>query len=112
MTFRRLSPAEMSRGETPQVAANPTSRGDEPRVTGPPATGRATEAEKRECVRRLRAFQARHATQTEPALERLREQVRRGGNLFDVLMETVRVASLGQITAVLYEMGGRYRRSV
>ena len=99
-------------GELPIVGVNTYLREDEPEVVGPPAISRATEAEKRECVRRLRAFKARHAVECEPALERLREQVRRGGNLFDVLMETVRVASLGQITAVLYEMGGRYRRSV
>ena len=73
---------------------------------------RATPQEKDDRLRSLRAFQERHALEAGPALERLREQVRRGGNLFDVLMETARVASLGQITAVLYEMGGKYRRAM
>jgi len=35
-----------------------------------------------------------------------------GGNVFAELMETVRVASLGQITAALFEVGGSYRRAV
>ncbi len=33
-------------------------------------------------------------------------------NVFDVLMDAVRVCSLGQITAALFEVGGQYRRSM
>jgi isobutyryl-CoA mutase len=33
-------------------------------------------------------------------------------NVFDVLMEAVRVCSLGQITDALFEVGGQYRRSM
>jgi isobutyryl-CoA mutase len=33
-------------------------------------------------------------------------------NIFDVLMDAVRVCSLGQITAALFEVGGQYRRSM
>ena len=73
---------------------------------------RASPQEKDERLRQVQAFHDRHRAEAGPALERLREQVRRGGNVFDTLMETVRVASLGQITAVLYEMGGKYRRSM
>ena len=35
-----------------------------------------------------------------------------GGNAFAELMETVKVASLGQITDALFEVGGQYRRSM
>ena len=35
-----------------------------------------------------------------------------GDNLFAVLMDAVRVCSLGQITDTLFEVGGRYRRNV
>ena len=35
-----------------------------------------------------------------------------GGNIFAELMEAVRVASLGQITHALYEVGGEYRRNL
>ena len=72
---------------------------------------RATPAEKEEQVRRVEAFRDRHAEAAGPALRRLRETALAGGNVFAELMETVRVASLGQISAALYEVGGRYRRS-
>jgi isobutyryl-CoA mutase len=35
-----------------------------------------------------------------------------GGNVFAELMETVKVASLGQVTDALFEVGGQYRRSM
>ena len=34
------------------------------------------------------------------------------GNVFAVLMDAVRVCSLGQITNALFEVGGQYRRSM
>ena len=49
---------------------------------------------------------------TPAALEKLQEAARRGDNLFDVLLETVKVASLGQISEALFEVGGRYRRAM
>ena len=59
-----------------------------------------------------RAFQRRHAAQTPAALERLQQVARAGGNVFAELMETVQVASLGQISDALFEVGGRYRRAM
>jgi methylmalonyl-CoA mutase len=35
-----------------------------------------------------------------------------GRNLFDEMMETAKVCSLGQITHALYEVGGQYRRNM
>jgi methylmalonyl-CoA mutase len=35
-----------------------------------------------------------------------------GGNVFEELMETVKVASLGQITDALFNVGGQYRRNM
>jgi methylmalonyl-CoA mutase len=35
-----------------------------------------------------------------------------GGNIFAQLMETAKVASLGQMSNALYEVGGRYRRNM
>jgi len=45
-------------------------------------------------------------------LKRLKEAAVSGGNIFAELMETVQVASLGQITRALYEVGGQYRRNM
>jgi len=45
-------------------------------------------------------------------LKRLQQAVINDENVFAVLMDAVRVASLGQITHGLFEVGGQYRRSM
>jgi isobutyryl-CoA mutase len=45
-------------------------------------------------------------------LKTLQQAVIRNENVFAVLMEAVRVCSLGQITNALFEVGGQYRRSM
>lgn len=73
---------------------------------------RATKEEKELQIRNLREFQERNKDRVDEALERLKEVATSGGNIFAELMETVKVASLGQITKALYEVGGQYRRNV
>ncbi|USG65447.1 methylmalonyl-CoA mutase family protein [Brevibacillus ruminantium] len=73
---------------------------------------RATEEEKEQQIRNLRDFQERHRDAASAALKRLQEVAMSGGNIFAELMETVKVASLGQISAALYEVGGQYRRNM
>jgi methylmalonyl-CoA mutase len=76
------------------------------------ALARSTEAEKQSQLARLRAFQERHRTAAGPALQRLQEVAMANGNVFEELMNTVRVCSLGQITHALFEVGGQYRRTM
>jgi isobutyryl-CoA mutase len=73
---------------------------------------RSNDAEKNDQIARLRDFQSRHADERPPALERLRAAALAGDNVFDVLMDVVRVCSLGEITDTLFDVGGRYRRNV
>jgi methylmalonyl-CoA mutase len=73
---------------------------------------RSSEEEKQSQLRRLGAFQAAHADDRPAALARLQEAALTGGNVFAVLMDAVRVCSLGEVTAALFEVGGRYRRNV
>lgn len=73
---------------------------------------RATKEEKETQIRNLKAFQQGHVDKTEEALKRLKKSAVEGGNIFEELMETVKVASLGQITRALYEVGGQYRRNM
>ena len=77
-----------------------------------PRLARSTDAEKRAQIANVRAFQARHADRADAALARLRDVALARGNVFAELLETVKVASLGQISAALYEVGGEYRRSM
>jgi isobutyryl-CoA mutase len=73
---------------------------------------RATTEEKELQIHNLRAFQEEHADESATALKMLKEAAISGGNIFAELMETVKVASLGQITRALYEVGGQYRRNM
>ncbi|MDE2604746.1 MAG: cobalamin-dependent protein [Burkholderiales bacterium] len=73
---------------------------------------RSTEEEKRSQLQRLGEFHARNAAQAPAMLQRLRQAVIDNRNVFEVLMDAVRVCSLGQITAALFEVGGQYRRNM
>ncbi len=78
----------------------------------PIALARSTEEEKQSQLKRLRDFQARHREAAPAALERLKRAVMDNENVFAVLMDVVRVCSLGQITHALFEVGGQYRRNM
>src|SRR5690606_38596676 len=54
----------------------------------------------------------RHRERAPAALARLQQVASSGGNVFAELMETVKVASLGQISDALFAVGGRYRRAM
>ena len=73
---------------------------------------RSSDAEKRDQIDRLRAFEARHSGASDVALEDLKQTAMTGGNIFAALMTAVRSCSLGQISAALFEVGGQYRRSM
>ena len=73
---------------------------------------RGTEEEKQGALDALERFHDRHKAEAPAMLDRLREAVRRDDNVFAVLMDAVRVCSLGQITQTLFEVGGKYRRNM
>jgi isobutyryl-CoA mutase len=73
---------------------------------------RSTDDEKQGQLTRLRDFQQSHAAESGPMLKRLQQAVIDNANVFEVLMDAVRVCSLGQITSSLFEVGGQYRRSM
>jgi isobutyryl-CoA mutase len=73
---------------------------------------RSTDAEKRSQLERLQSFHRSNAERAPQLIERLRRTVIENGNTFEVLMDAVRVCSLGQITHTLYDVGGRYRRNM
>ena len=73
---------------------------------------RSTAEEKQSQLQRLHDFHARHAAAAPAQLQRLQQAVIDNRNVFAVLMDAVRVCSLGQITNALFEVGGQYRRSM
>ena len=73
---------------------------------------RSTEEEKQSQLKRLHAFQQRHADTAPQMLEWLQRAAMKNENVFVVLMDAVRCCSLGQITEALFEVGGEYRRNM
>jgi len=103
-------------GEYPIVGVNTFERsgsdvGEDVEGTGIPIT-RATVQEKMQQLENLKAFKTRNKNRVPEALKRLQDVAVSGDNIFKELMETVKVASLGQITSALYDIGGKYRRNI
>src|SRR6266403_320728 len=63
-------------------------------------------------VERLKKFKKKNAEKSKRALDKLGAVVDRGENCFPALLEAVEVCSLGQITARLQEIVGRFRPMV
>jgi methylmalonyl-CoA mutase len=99
-------------GSLPIVGVNTFVNPDGGESAVPGELARATEAEKESQLERLAAFHATHAPERDQMLARLSDVALAGGNVFDVLMDAVRVCSLGEITQTLFDVGGRYRRTV
>ena len=73
---------------------------------------RATDDQKDAQLERLTRFKKRHEDKSLQALENLKQAALNDENMFERLMETVKVCSLGTITHALYEVGGKYRRNM
>jgi methylmalonyl-CoA mutase len=99
-------------GSYPIVGVNTFRNPQESAVPQKLELARSTDEEKQSQLARLADFHARHVGEAPAALARLRQVVIDDGNVFEELMRTVRVCSLGQITNALFEVGGQYRRSM
>jgi methylmalonyl-CoA mutase len=99
-------------GEMPIIGVNTflSSKGS-PTII-PQEVIRSTTEEKDLQISNLKAQQARNADEIKAHLHTLQDAALHNQNLFDVLMETVKWCSLGQVTNALYEVGGQYRRSM
>ena len=73
---------------------------------------RSSEKEKQSQIKRLREFHARNQEQCEAALDKVRQAALTDKNIFAELVEAVKFCSLGQISNLLYEVGGQYRRNM
>jgi methylmalonyl-CoA mutase len=98
-------------GSLPIIGVN-TFLGDDDTRQTTIALSRGSEEEKCSQLERLAAFKQRNAGECELMLERLRDAVINDSNVFEVLVDAVRVCSLGQITEAFFEVGGRYRRNM
>ncbi len=99
-------------GELPIVGVNTFRNPHGDTVQDKLELARSTEEEKQSQLKRLQDFHARNAQQSPAMLKRLQQAVIDNRNVFEVLMDAVRVCSLGQITNALFEVGGQYRRNM
>ncbi len=99
-------------GELPIMGVN-TFLSDEGSPTVVPGEViRATEAEKAFQIAQVEALYARNPEKTATALQALQTAATDNKNMFAALMETVKTASLGQITNAMFDVGGQYRRNM
>jgi len=99
-------------GELPIVGVNTFLSDDGSPTVLPQEVIRATADEKLQAIADREALQARDPDASAAALDRLQQAALERSNLFEALMETCKVCSLGQISRALYAVGGQYRRNM
>ncbi|MDP3619532.1 MAG: methylmalonyl-CoA mutase family protein [Ramlibacter sp.] len=99
-------------GELPIVGVNTFRNPHGDKVQDKLELARSTDEEKQSQLKRLADFHQRNAGAAPAMLKRLQQAVIDNRNVFEVLMDAVRVCSLGQITNALFEVGGQYRRNM
>ncbi len=99
-------------GELPIIGVNTFRNPHGDAVQDKLELARSTEDEKQSQLTRLHDFHTRYAEKSPAMLKALQEAVIENKNVFEVLMDAVRVCSLGQITNALFEVGGQYRRNM
>ncbi len=99
-------------GELPLIGVNTflSSKGS-PTIL-PQEVIRSTDEEKQLQITNLKFLHNRNKTEAQYYLQQLQQAALENKNLFDVLIETVKYCSLGQITNALFEVGGQYRRNM
>jgi len=99
-------------GELPIIGVNTFRNPHGDQVMEKLELARSTDEEKQNQLKRLADFHTRHAGAAPAMLKKLQQAVIDNQNVFNVLMDAVRVCSLGQITSALFEVGGQYRRNM
>ncbi|APW44274.1 fused isobutyryl-CoA mutase/GTPase IcmF [Rhodoferax saidenbachensis] len=99
-------------GELPIIGVNTFRNPHGDQVMEKLELARSTDEEKQNQLKRLADFHTRHAAEAPTMLKQLQQAVIDNQNVFNVLMDAVRVCSLGQITNALFEVGGQYRRNM
>jgi methylmalonyl-CoA mutase len=73
---------------------------------------RASDEEKNIRLDQLNDFKEKNKSKSADALANLKRVCLSGGNIFEELLTTVQYCSMGDITKVLYDAGGKYRRGL
>ena len=73
---------------------------------------RSTEKEKENQINTVSKLKKNYSNVSEDKLNSLKYAVTNNENIFSTLMETSKYCTLGQISNVLFEVGGKYRRNM
>jgi len=57
-------------------------------------------------------FRQKNLDKSYKVLEKLKIVALNNGNIFEELLNTVQYATMGEISSLLYEIGGKYRRGM
>jgi methylmalonyl-CoA mutase len=99
-------------GEYPIIGVNIFTRDDADSPYDTMQITRSSVEEKDDRLDDLQNFHDIHKDKTAEALKRLRNVALTNGNVFEELLNTVEHCSMGQITQLLYDIGGKYRRGM
>ncbi len=99
-------------GELPIIGVNTFLSSEGSPTIVPAEVIRSGEDEKLRAIANREAFQRRNAAAAPKAIAELERVALAGENTFDALLEVAKVASLGQMSAALYRVGGQYRRNM
>ncbi|HRZ78122.1 MAG TPA: methylmalonyl-CoA mutase family protein, partial [Bacteroidales bacterium] len=99
-------------GELPVVGVNTFLSSEGSPTIIPGEVIRATEEEKQRQIATVTAYQKMWEAERSKAIAELKHRAMAGENVFESLMETVKFASLGQITSALFGVGGQYWRNM
>jgi len=99
-------------GEMPIIGVNTFLGSEGSKTVVPGEIIRATEAEKQYQIIMLEQLHNTWGSESEIALEELKQKAIDNENVFEALMESAKYSSIGQITDALFHVGGQYRRNM
>ena len=73
---------------------------------------RASYEEKNQQLTQVKAYQKSHHSKSDLEIQKLKDSVLKGENIFETLMQAARHCSLYEMSQALYEVGGQYRRNL
>ncbi|MCH8318338.1 MAG: methylmalonyl-CoA mutase, partial [Bacteroidetes bacterium] len=99
-------------GELPLIGVNTFLNSEGSPTIIPKEVIRSTTKEKEYAIKSLKAFKDRNKAVHDKMIKHLQKSAVENGNIFEALMDTSKVCSLGQMSKALYEVGGQYRRNM
>ena len=101
-----------STGELPIVGVNTFLSEEGSPFVVPDTIIRSTDEDKHRQIDAAQSVKELNADAAAVALEQLQRTAIDGGNTFEALMDAAKFCTIGQLSNALYDVGGRYRRSM